>query len=128
MRHSLILATALPLALTACDGTFGGICTTEVRAAIEVSLIDSTTSLLVDAANADGTLEYQGQTLPLTPAVINGAGQVVTLAGGGRAGSYDIAVETPGYLRWARANVRADNSSCGVVTKHVDARLQPATP
>ena len=128
MRRSLLVATAFPFALTACDDLFGGACTTDVRAAIEVSLIDSATSRLIDGATATGTLRYEGQTLPLSPASINDAGQVVTLAGGGRAGSYEIAVEMPSYQRWVRADVQAADSRCGVVTKRIDARLQPATP
>ena len=128
MRRFLILAPAFPLALAACDNVFGGMCTTDARAAIEVSLTDSETAHLIDGANATATLRYEGQMLPLTPLAINEAGQVVTLAGGGRAGSYDIAVDAPGYRRWTREGVRVANSRCGVVTTRVEARLQPATP
>ena len=129
-RISLGVIGALGGALVACEGAAeptGGICTQEIRPAVDVRVVDSVSGAPLSGSTSlilqDGTFR-DSMTTPASATTNYLRGTSISHE---RAGTYVVRVRRSGYATWERANVQvqvtADN--CHVQTVQFEARLQP---
>lgn len=123
------LAPLLALAVTgACTNPFESrMCTASVEPAIVVEIRDARTGAAV-AANARGAIRDGAYVDSLRPAAFTGVDTTSMFsraAGLERAGTYDVEVVRAGYQPWRMDDVRVRRDECHVVTRHLDARLEP---
>lgn len=79
-----------------------------------------------EAENATGVLIDGEYTDSLQVDEETGEGIPLSLAGGlGRAGTYTVRVEKPGFQTWTREDVDVDDGECGPETERLTARLEP---
>ena len=121
---------ALGGALVACESVeepadAGAICSTEVRPAIEVRVVDSLSGAPLNGATSlillDGTFRDSVRT-PSDAATNYLRG---TAASAERAGTYLVRVRRSGYATWERVNVRVTADVCHVQTVELEVRLRP---
>lgn len=121
-----LLAASVPL-LTACPETpfEGQACTTDVRPAVEVSLVDARTGAGLNANGAtlivrDGAfVDSVRVDFPFPTQVVGGVAWE-------RPGRYDVTLRKPGYREWQARGVRVGKDECHVKTARLEARLEPA--
>lgn len=125
MRVFTLLAVCTCLLLAGCD--FGNpICPAVVEPAVIVEVRNAVTDD-PEAENADGMLIDGEYTDSLRVTEETDDGIPVALAGGfGRAGTYTVRVEKPGFRTWMREDVDVDEGECGSETERLTARIQPA--
>jgi hypothetical protein len=125
VKRSVALVAACPVLLAACGaGSILGdkVCTTEARAGITVTVVDSVTGAL---AGRGSTIVAREGTF--TDVVSN----TFTSQGDGpyglvyeRAGVYTVSVQQSGYVPWLKNNVQVTAGECHVNGTTVTARLQ----
>ena len=119
---------ALGAALVACDSVeepAGGICTAEIRPAVQVRVVDSLSGAPLNGGTSlillDGTFR-DSVTTPSDAATHYLRG---TAASAERAGTYLVRVRRSGYATWERANIRVTADACHVQTVELEVRLRP---
>lgn len=131
-----ILAASLLLATTGCELITGStMCTTGLEPAVLVEVLDSTTLEPVRGGvrviARDGALADTADTTdPVEFWLPRGADRdTVVFSPIGvayeRPGTYDVAVEAPGFETWERTGVRVASGACGPETVELTARLRP---
>lgn len=129
-RVSQLLAACAAVASVSCGGSGPSVaCTDELRAVIQVDVIDSITG---KPAAAGTTVLLRGTTrdsiaVPSTPDTVLTAH--VWYENIVKAGTYSVTVSKAGYSEWVRSGISVQADACHVTTHEVlTAKLQARTP
>ncbi len=96
---------------------------TALQPAVEVEVRDSATDELLTSGSR-GAVRDGEFVDSLRPWRFDGATPVTLGAAFGRAGTYDVTVEHPGYERWEQNGVRTFSGGCSAGTSALVARLE----
>jgi hypothetical protein len=113
------------LFLSGCD-VFGPYCAAVVRPAVEVRAVAAgPDTLAVD--QAFGVLRDGAYTDTMQATTRFPEGDTLRFSGAtGRAGTYEVRVEHPGFAPWTRSGIDVNEGECSVNTRELTARLSPA--
>jgi hypothetical protein len=120
------LLSAFAVAAAEC-GTEPYVCTQSVEPAIVVEIRDSVTGTPL-ADGARGVARDDTYADSLMPAAWDAQHEMThRRAADERPGTYDVAIEHPGYLTWVQLSVEVRGGVCHVETVGLHALLQPSS-